>query len=153
MCASVAELASMTVLSKAENPGVHQSEYVRIHFYGRPSILEKLPYLFPPFHFPPPKMPDPAPSRASSPSTSSSDDEEYSSFPISKREYLLAQLKQKDAIIESLLKQVCLFRVLSTNLRPQLTMIGDPVPLLPAPQPISRYPSLDRSVPYGNIFG
>jgi hypothetical protein len=51
-----------------------------------------------------PKMPDPTPTLT--PSSSSSDNEEYSPLPVSKREYLLAQMKQKDAIIESLLKQV-----------------------------------------------
>ncbi|KAH9031018.1 fungal-specific transcription factor domain-containing protein [Lactarius pseudohatsudake] len=49
-------------------------------------------------------MSDPTPTLT--PPTSSSDNEEYSSSPVSKREYLLAQMKQKDAIIESLLKQL-----------------------------------------------
>ena len=44
----------------------------------------------------------PSPSRCSSPTPSS----DFSPV-ISKREYLLAQIRQKDAIIESLLKQVC----------------------------------------------
>ena len=78
-------------------------------------ILEKLHYLLPPFNVHLPKMFDSASSHVSSLSTSS-DDEEYSSLPISKREYLLAQLKQKDAIIESLLKQVCLSRAPSAHL-------------------------------------
>ena len=59
----------------------------------------------PPFFlFAYPKMPDPTPPLT--PSATSSDNEEYSSSPVSKREYLLAQMKQKDTIIESLLKQV-----------------------------------------------
>ena len=45
----------------------------------------------------------------------------------SKREYLLAQIRQKDAIIESLLKQVSsvysLFNTLWTRLRPFHTSI------------------------------
>ena len=45
-------------------------------------------------------------SRPSSPA-SSADDEPLTIPSSSKREYLLAQIKQKDAIIESLLKQVC----------------------------------------------
>ena len=57
-----------------------------------------------------PKMPDPTPPITSS---SSSDNEEYSPSPVSKREYLLAQMKQKDMIIESLLKQVRLHIYLS----------------------------------------
>ena len=48
-------------------------------------------------------MPDPLPPLTPA---SSSDNEEYSLPPVSKREYLLAQMKQKDTIIESLLKQV-----------------------------------------------
>jgi hypothetical protein len=90
-------------------------------------MLDKLPYLLPHFNVHRPKMSDSASSHVSSPSISS-DDEEYSSLPISKREYLLAQLKQKDAIIESLLKQVRLSRVPSAHPRPELTMIGDPRP-------------------------
>ena len=46
-------------------------------------------------------------SRASSLSASSLDDYEYSFLSFSKREYLLAQLRQKDELIDSLLKQVC----------------------------------------------
>jgi hypothetical protein len=53
-------------------------------------------------------MPDPTPPLT--PPSSSSDNEEYSPFPVSKREYLLAQMKQKDAVIESLLKQVRLHK-------------------------------------------
>jgi hypothetical protein len=48
-------------------------------------------------------MPDPTPLL---PSSSSSDNEEYSTLPVSEHEYLLSQMKQKDLIIESLLKQV-----------------------------------------------
>lgn len=45
-------------------------------------------------------------SSASSDCSSSSDDSSYSLSSSSKREYLLAQIRQKDSIIESLLKQV-----------------------------------------------
>jgi hypothetical protein len=45
-------------------------------------------------------------SSASSDSSSSSDDSTYFLSSSSKREYLLAQIRQKDSIIESLLKQV-----------------------------------------------
>jgi hypothetical protein len=45
-------------------------------------------------------------SYTSSESSSSSDDSCYLLSSSSKREYLLAQIRQKDAIIESLLKQV-----------------------------------------------
>jgi hypothetical protein len=61
------------------------------------------------------QMPQSDLSRASSPSASSSDGDESSFFPISKREYLLAQLRQKDELIDSLLKQVCLSNMLMAN--------------------------------------
>lgn len=49
----------------------------------------------------------------SSSSSSSDDDDDCSLFDsISKREYLLAQIRQKDNIIESLLKQVRLPNIL-----------------------------------------
>jgi len=54
-------------------------------------------------------------SRASSPSASSPDDEECSFSPFSKREYLLAQMRQKDELIDSLLKQVSLSLYLPTS--------------------------------------
>ena len=146
MCASVVDPESMTVLSKAENRGVRQSERSLLsgmvasvlwaHFYA----LRNYP-TFSPIPLSTTKMPD----RASSPSTSSSDDEEYSTLPGSKREYLLAQLKQKDGIIESLLKQVGLTR--PTNI--QATADGSCL----VTQPVSCYASLDRGVPDGNIFG
>lgn len=40
----------------------------------------------------------------------------------SKREYLLAQIRQKDAIIESLLKQVCRLDMISSS-RSRLTTL------------------------------
>jgi hypothetical protein len=55
-------------------------------------------------------------SRAPSPSTSSPDDEECSFSPFSKREYLLAQMRQQDELIDSLLKQVRLSYTLLTNI-------------------------------------
>ena len=57
-------------------------------------------------------MPDPLPPLTPA---SSSDNEEYSLPPVSKREYLLAQMKQKDTIIESLLKQVRLHLFFELN--------------------------------------
>jgi hypothetical protein len=54
-------------------------------------------------------------SRVSSPSVSSPDDEECSFPPFSKREYLLAQMRQKDELIDSLLKQVSLSLKLLTS--------------------------------------
>ena len=65
-----------------------------------------------------PRMLDRVVSRAPSPSTSSPDDEEYSFSPFSKREYLLAQMRQKDELIDSLLKQVRLSYTLLTNIGP-----------------------------------
>ena len=62
-----------------------------------------------------PRMLDRVVSRAPSPSTSSPDDEEYSFSPFSKREYLLAQMRQKDELINSLLRQVRLSYTLLTN--------------------------------------
>jgi hypothetical protein len=55
-------------------------------------------------------------SRAPSPSTSSPDDEECSFSPFSKREYLLAQMRQKDELFDSLLKQVRLSYTQLTNI-------------------------------------
>jgi hypothetical protein len=55
-------------------------------------------------------------SRTPSPSTSSPDDEECSFSPFSKREYLLAQMRQNDELIDSLLKQVRLSYALLTNI-------------------------------------
>jgi hypothetical protein len=49
---------------------------------------------------------------------SSFDNEEYSHSPVSKREYLLEQVKQKDAIIELLLKQVRLHILTKLSKRP-----------------------------------
>ena|SRR6266702_2481777 len=82
-----------------------------------------------------PKMPDPTPPLT--PPASSSDNEECSSSPFSKREYLLAQMKQKDSIIESLLKQVRLHVLPKPSRRP-LT-----VRLFLVAQSISRYSSFD----------
>jgi hypothetical protein len=48
-------------------------------------------------------------------SCTSLDDDEYSFSPFSKREYLLAQMKQKDELIDSLLKQVRLSHILLTK--------------------------------------
>ena len=109
MCASAADKASMTVLLRVENPEVHQSEPSflphspqRRPFYGCFVLREN--YALSPSRSPPQS----GLSRASSPSASSLDGDEYSFFPFSKREYLLAQLRQKDELIDSLLKQVCL---------------------------------------------
>jgi hypothetical protein len=91
----------MTVLLRAENPEVHQSKLFILpqsHLW-RPTVLST------PLD----------PSRASSPSSSSPDDDGCSFLPFSKREYLLAQLRQKDELIDSLLKQVCLSNILNAN--------------------------------------
>ena len=57
-------------------------------------------------------------SSSSAPSSSCSDYSSTDETPLpgfSKREYLMAQLRQKDAIIESLLKQVCLRPLLTAK--------------------------------------
>ena len=63
-----------------------------------------------------PRMLDRVVSRAPSPSTSSPDDEECSFSPFRKREYLLAQMRQNDELIDSLLKQLRLSYALLTNI-------------------------------------
>ena len=78
------------------------------------AIVRFAPYPFTIFTFQ--RMLDCVVSRAPSPSTSSSDDEECSFLPFSKREHLLAQMRQKDELIDSLLKQVRLSYTLLTNI-------------------------------------
>jgi len=76
-----------------------------------------------------PEMPIPARSRTSSFSAPSSDDDECLFSPFSKREYLLAQMKQKDELIDSLVKQVRLSQhAIKRFRRPFLT--PSPSPLL-----------------------
>ena len=122
-CASAAGLASTNVLSKAEKPEVRQKSE-RSPLQWRPFLFEVsraraivrfAPYPFTFFTFQ--RMLDCVVSRAPSPSTSSPDDEECSFSPFSKREYLLALMRQKkDELIDSLLKQVRLSYTLLTNI-------------------------------------
>ena len=95
----------MSCLSRLTHGGALLFGFFRPFKSSSVSLLSTPPF----FH---PKMSDPTLSPASS-----SDDEECSPFPFSKREYLLAQMKQKDTIIESLLKQVRL-HVLRNPSRP-----------------------------------
>ncbi len=76
------------------------------------------------------------------PPASSSDNEECSCSPLSKREYLLAQMKQKDAIIESLLKQVRSHRISPQPSKRPLTECNS-ISRLPVAQSVSRHSSLD----------
>jgi len=93
-------------------------------------------------------------SRTSSPSTSSPDDGDcsFSFLPISKREYLLAQISQKDKLIDSLLKQVRLSweRILLTNVHVHV----DYSLLSPSPasQSVSGHTTIDRGIPQHSIF-
>jgi hypothetical protein len=119
MCASAANRASTTVLLRAESPGAHQSErfspVASIFIWGPLYCEKRPPWSLPTFSiYFPPRMMDRVISRTSSPSISSTDDEECSFSPFSKREYLLAQMRQKDELIDSLLKQVCFSHVLLT---------------------------------------
>jgi len=67
-------------------------------------------------------------------------------LPPSKREYLLAQIRQKDQIIESLLKQVlrCLLHFLH-HVANHITG------LYIATQPIPRHTAFHRILPYGHL--
>ena len=78
---------------------------------GNPPPSCPPPPTFPRF----PKMLDRAVSRPPS-SCTSLDDDECSFLPFSKREYLLAQMRQKDELIDSLLKQVRLSHILLRNM-------------------------------------
>ena len=73
-------------------------------------------------------------------------EEQYTDADIpehSKREYLLAQIRQKDAIIESLLKQVWIKYLMIC-----LALIN---PSGLAAQPLSSHAFIHRVVPDGNI--
>lgn len=92
-----------------------------------------------------PRMLDCVVSRAPSPSTSSLDDDECSFSPFSKREYLLAQMRQKDELIDSLLKQVRPSYILLTNILYSYSHS-------PASQSVSRHTSLHPGLPQCNVF-
>lgn len=83
---------------------------------------------------------------ASSHSASSLDDDECSFLSFSKREYLLAQLRQKDELIDSLLKQVCLEYSLGQCERSQS------VSHFLATQSISSQSPFNRTIPQCNVF-
>jgi hypothetical protein len=95
----------MIVLSRAENREVRPSEppflshllQRRLSLWGT-SLCENC------LRYPRPTTSSPFAAKRPFPL----DDDECSFLSFSKREYLLAQLRQKDELIDSLLKQVCL---------------------------------------------
>ena len=96
----------MTVLSRAENREVHPSEPPFLSH-----LLQRRPFLWGTsllwencLRYPRPTTLFPFAAKRPFPL----DDDECSFLSFSKREYLLAQLRQKDELIDSLLKQVCL---------------------------------------------
>jgi hypothetical protein len=149
---SAANKASMIVLSRAENREVHPSELPSLShlpqsrpFFGAFNCFWKtvrpVPVPQPHSHMLRSDL-----SRVTSPSASSLDDDECSFLSFSKREYLLAQLRQKDELIDSLLKQVCLEHSLGKCERSQS------VSHFLATQSISSQPSLNRTIPQCNVF-
>jgi hypothetical protein len=149
---SVANKASMNVLSRAENREVHPSEppfcpisLVGVHFSGAFDCFGEIVRLVPVPQLHPHVMQRDL-SRASSPSASSLDDDECSFLSFSKREYLLAQLRQKDELIDSLLKQVGLEHSLGSYERSRS------VSHFLATQSLSSQSSFNRTIPQCNVF-
>ena len=118
-----ANRANTTVLLKAENPEVPQSEpsplsrpQWRLILSGRLCSAENPPRSWPLLPLCPrsPKKPDRAISRPTSSYTLLADDE-CSLSPFGKREYLLAQMRQKYELSNYLFKQVRLSHILLTK--------------------------------------